>query len=139
MFRQIWAIYLLAVLTLCSATEPDQFDEELYIKPLHSGHIYTYFQFTTQWLLKNKQSCEYPKPITGASLPVLTHFFPKFFRIDHNTNLVARPLAEIFAKFDLMELHVSLSQGLWRYDKWGYPVGMWLSFKSRPLPLKPFV
>lgn len=49
--------------------------------------------------------------------------FVHFNGLDHDTNLVARPLAEIFAKFNLMELHVSLSQGLWRYDKWGYPVG----------------
>lgn len=50
--------------------------------------------------------------------------------IDYNTNLVARPLAEMFDRFDLMELHVSLSQGLWRYDKWGYPVGMFNQNKT---------
>lgn len=42
--------------------------------------------------------------------------------VDH-THLVARPLAEIISKYDLMELHVSLTNGLWRYETWGYPVG----------------
>ena len=27
----------------------DEFNEELFIKPLQSGHINTYFQFTTKW------------------------------------------------------------------------------------------
>lgn len=44
------------------------------------------------------------------------------FQVSH-THLVARPLAEIISKYDLMELHVSLTNGLWRYESWGYPVG----------------
>lgn len=36
----------------------DKFHEELFIKPLQSGHVYTYFQFTTQWALKNNESCK---------------------------------------------------------------------------------
>lgn len=44
---------------------------------------------------------------------------------DHHTHLVARPLAEIISKYDLMELHVSLTNGLWRYETWGYPAGMY--------------
>lgn len=31
-------------------------------------------------------------------------------------------MAEIFQKYDLKELHVSLTNGLWRYENWGYPV-----------------
>lgn len=27
----------------------DEFHEELYIKPLETGHINSYFQFTTSW------------------------------------------------------------------------------------------
>jgi hypothetical protein len=27
----------------------DYFDEELLLKPLPSGHVYAYFQFTTLW------------------------------------------------------------------------------------------
>lgn len=43
--------------------------------------------------------------------------------LDHHTHLVARPLAEIITKYDIMEMHVSLTNGLWRYESWGYPVG----------------
>lgn len=49
-----------------------------------------------------------------------------YFGLDQHTHLVARPLAEIISKYDLMELHVSLTNGLWRYESWGYPVGMFL-------------
>ena len=30
-------------------TQKDQFDEELFIKPLDSGHLVMHFQFTTKW------------------------------------------------------------------------------------------
>lgn len=39
----------------------------------------------------------------------------------HHTHLVSRSLAEIFLQYDVAELHVSLSHGLWRYETWGYP------------------
>ena len=37
--------------TVCVTCIPskDYFDEELLLKPLPSGHIYAYFQFTTVW------------------------------------------------------------------------------------------
>lgn len=31
------------------STHSDSFDEELLLKPLPSGHVYAYFQFTTLW------------------------------------------------------------------------------------------
>jgi hypothetical protein len=34
------------------------FDEEFFIKPLHSGHVYSYFQFTTQWDIGEEDSRE---------------------------------------------------------------------------------
>lgn len=37
-------------------------------------------------------------------------------------NLFPRPVGEIVEKHSLQELHVSLTQGLWRSHKWGYPV-----------------
>lgn len=41
-------------LFLCKSIESsyqqnDKFHEELLIKPLASGHVYSYFQFTTVW------------------------------------------------------------------------------------------
>ena len=63
--------------------------------------------------------------------------FSGIFHLVHHTNLLARPLAELLLKYDLKELHVSLTHGLWRYENWGYPVGeslkecgaMWLIIK----------
>ena len=37
-------------------------------------------------------------------------------------NLFPRPVGEIVDKYSIRELHVSLTQSLWRTHKWGYPV-----------------
>lgn len=37
------------------------------------------------------------------------NFFPKSF-------------GEILSKFDIVEMHFTMTQGRWRYNKWGYPV-----------------
>lgn len=39
-----------------------------------------------------------------------------------HTHLTARPIAELFLHYPINELHVSLTSGLWRAEKWGYPV-----------------
>lgn len=44
-----------------------------------------------------------------------------FFSVEH-THLISRPLAELYLHYDIVELHVSLANGLWRYETWGYPV-----------------
>lgn len=36
--------------------------------------------------------------------------------------MISRPIAELYLHYDILELHVSLSNGLWRYETWGYPV-----------------
>ncbi len=33
-----------------------------------------------------------------------------------------RALAHVMKKFDVREMHLSLSQGRWRYEKWGAPI-----------------
>ncbi|CAD6230492.1 GSCOCG00006784001-RA-CDS [Cotesia congregata] len=76
----------------------DSFDEELFIKPLPSGHVYAYFQFTTLWHI--------PKD-------------PDYL---HHSHLFPRGLAVLIARHNVDELHISLTSGLWKYQKWGYPV-----------------
>lgn len=39
----------------------------------------------------------------------------------NHSHLVSRSIAEIFLRYDIAELHVSLTHGLWRYENWGYP------------------
>lgn len=36
--------------------------------------------------------------------------------------MVPRGIAEILIQFDVKELQISLTQGMWRYEQWGYPV-----------------
>nr|SVE92314.1 EOG090X043F [Megafenestra aurita] len=76
----------------------ETFSEELFIKPLPTGHLYSHFQFTTKWDVNPREK-------------ELRHY-----------NLFPRPIGEIIQQHSLRELHLSLTQSLWRTQKWGYPV-----------------
>ncbi|GLH16315.1 Uncharacterized protein GBIM_20616 [Gryllus bimaculatus] len=78
--------------------QKDRFDEELLLKPLPSGHVYAYFQFTTVW--------DAP---SGPQMFQHCHLFP-------------RALGEVAGRHNVQELHVTLTEGLWRYEYWGFPV-----------------
>lgn len=59
-----------------------------------------------------------------------------FFLVNH-TRIFPRALGEIVKRYNIQELHVSLTGGLWRYENWGYPVvdaapgaEVWAWFKS---------
>ncbi|KAG7169705.1 GPI transamidase component PIG-T-like, partial [Homarus americanus] len=54
--------------------DDNTFTEELLIRPLSTGHVYSHFEFTTTWATPG------------------------------------------------IKLHLSLTQGLWRHRKWGYPI-----------------
>ncbi|XP_053974232.1 GPI transamidase component PIG-T [Hylaeus anthracinus] len=75
----------------------DYFDEELMLKPLPSSHVYAYFQFTTVWE-------------TSKEAKTLQH-----------SHLFPRGLGEIISRHGVDELHLTLTKGLWSYEKWGYP------------------
>ncbi|KAL6418579.1 hypothetical protein ACFW04_011997 [Cataglyphis niger] len=87
---------LISVIT-CNNAYNDFFDEELMLKPLSNNHIYAYFQFTTIWK-------------TAKHIETLQH-----------SHLFPRGLGEIIARHNIDELHVTLTEGLWNYQKWGYP------------------
>ncbi|KAH8416753.1 hypothetical protein KR222_001249, partial [Zaprionus bogoriensis] len=79
-------------------TSPDeQFHEELVVRPLAGDHVNTYFQFTTRWHYGDHKSL-------------------------YHTQLTPRVIAEILQTYDVKELHIGLTQGLWRYETWGYPI-----------------
>lgn len=86
---------LLVLLLHVCAGEEDRFTEELYVKPLQSGHVYTHFQFTTL--------------ASGSSTGQHYRLFP-------------RSLGEVLTKYSVQELHLSLTQGRWRHEQWGYPL-----------------
>ncbi|XP_070498715.1 GPI transamidase component PIG-T [Chironomus tepperi] len=74
------------------------FSEELVIKELNNNFVNTYFQFTTQWNFKTNEND-------------LLH-----------TDLLSRSISELFLHYDIIELHVTLSNGLWKHEFWGFPV-----------------
>lgn len=76
----------------------DSFHEELLLKFLGHSKVYAYFQFTTLW----NQSFE-DNEFNHC------HLFP-------------HSLAEIIQTYNVQELHVSLTEGLWRYRYWNYPI-----------------
>jgi len=86
---------LLVLLVYVCAVEEDRFTEELYVKPLQSGHVYAHFQFTTL--------------TSGSTTGQHYRLFP-------------RSLGEVLAKYSVQELHLSLTQGRWRHESWGYPL-----------------
>ncbi|XP_031832709.1 phosphatidylinositol glycan anchor biosynthesis class T [Nomia melanderi] len=92
-------LLLFVLLNIIKIVSPhnDFFDEELMLKPLSSNHVYAYFQFTTVW--------EAPKESKTLQH---SHLFP-------------RGLGEIISRHGIDELHLTLTKGLWNYQKWGYP------------------
>ncbi|KAG9337490.1 hypothetical protein JZ751_028681 [Albula glossodonta] len=77
----------------------DQFQEELVIRPLQSGDIYSSFQFRTRWDID---------------------FFQKGKKVSHY-RLFPKSLGQVITKFSVRELHISFTQGYWRTMQWGQP------------------
>ncbi|XP_040009284.1 GPI transamidase component PIG-T [Xiphias gladius] len=76
----------------------DDFQEELVIRPLHSGDIYASFQFRTLW------ETDF---MTGTKV---SHY-----------RLFPKSLGQVISKFSVRELHISFTQGYWRTMQWGQP------------------
>ncbi|XP_008273954.1 GPI transamidase component PIG-T [Stegastes partitus] len=76
----------------------DDFQEELVVRPLHSGDIYASFQFRTQWETD----------------------FMRGNKVSHY-RLFPKSLGQVISKFSVRELHISFTQGYWRTMQWGQP------------------
>lgn len=85
-----------------TSTGNDDFQEELVIRPLHSGDIYASFQFRTLWHTDFRRS-----------------------KVSHY-GLFPKSLGQVISKFSVRELHISFTQGYWRTMQWGQP------FQSSP-------
>jgi len=90
---------LVSIVLFFGQTICDKFTEELLVTPLQSGHLNTYFKFTTLYPADIRHSAEW------------THY-----------DLFPRPLGELLGVYQVQELSLSLTQGQWRYGSWGYPV-----------------
>ncbi|CAH0592331.1 unnamed protein product [Chrysodeixis includens] len=73
----------------------DDFKEEIFLKPLPPTHLYGYFQFVT---LVNSETSSF------------------------HSHLAPRSLTEVISRFQVEELHLTLTEGQWRHHQWGYPV-----------------
>uniref|UniRef100_A0A3B4YXE9 Phosphatidylinositol glycan anchor biosynthesis class T n=1 Tax=Seriola lalandi dorsalis TaxID=1841481 RepID=A0A3B4YXE9_SERLL len=74
------------------------FQEELVIRPLHSGDVYASFQFRTLWETD----------------------FTRENKVSHY-RLFPKSLGQVISKFSVRELHISFTQGYWRTMQWGQP------------------
>ena len=94
----LWCVILTltTVVTFCSC---DKFTEELLLTPLSNGHLSAYFKFTTLVTDDIRTSHTW------------THY-----------DLLSRPLGELLGQYSVQELSLSLTQGVWRHQGWGYPV-----------------
>ncbi|CAL1543120.1 unnamed protein product [Lymnaea stagnalis] len=106
-------VFIFIITCSTSVAQKDEFTEELLIKPLSRGYVYSHFQFTTKW---------------NASIHDLRTF--------SHYNLFPKSLGEVLVRYGVQELHLSQTQGLWRHKLWGYPVHdappgaeLWVWFK----------
>ncbi|KIJ35768.1 hypothetical protein M422DRAFT_76311 [Sphaerobolus stellatus SS14] len=83
----------------------ETFDEQLRIRPLQDGRLYTHFTFKT--LLENA-SPRLPNMINTEDEPQHYTLFPL-------------ALGQIIREYAVTELHLSLNAGKWNYGSWGYP------------------
>lgn len=75
----------------------DEYYEDLYIKPLQDGKLFTQFQFRTL----------YRKDF-------------KSLRWENKLQIFPLSLADLVSATDLNKLHFSLTKGNWNYRNWGY-------------------
>lgn len=54
-----------------------------------------------------------------------------------NSHLFPRPLGEFIKSYGIKEMHISLTEGVWRHKSWGYPIveagpgaELWVWFKN---------
>jgi len=85
-------VLFIFVLLVPSIIKCDQFDESLTLVPLVDGKLVSEFKF-----------------VTTTDQHEHFHMFP-------------RALAHVIQKFDVREMHLSFTQGRWRYEKWGAPI-----------------
>ncbi|XP_071823814.1 GPI transamidase component PIG-T-like [Apostichopus japonicus] len=97
------------------ASDDDYFIEELYMNPMPNGFVHSHFQFSI---------------FSNSNL---------FRSSGQHYDLFPKAVGQIIESHDVKELHLSLTQGLWRHDKWGYPVRssppgaeLWAWFNETP-------
>ena len=86
----------LLIFSIALVVGNDSFYESLQLEQVNNDQLYAFFNFTTTW----KYSSE---------------FLPQHYR------LFPRAIGQLIVKYNIAELHFTMTQGLWRYEQWGYP------------------
>ncbi|KAG0070405.1 hypothetical protein BGZ89_000742 [Linnemannia elongata] len=85
---------------------PEAFHEQLVLKPLNDGSVYSHFQFTIH--IGTMMDDDH---FDGAASNLFKHY-----------NLFPRSIGQILHSFEVEELHLTFTQGRWQYSDWGYPL-----------------
>ncbi|RKP22280.1 GPI transamidase component PIG-T [Syncephalis pseudoplumigaleata] len=91
-----WLFWLLAVCHL--VVDADTFDEQLIVRPLDDGRVLTHFQFVVR-------AANHTAPAPGQ------HHY-----------LLSPTMAQIVEQYEVASLRLSLTQGTWFAERWGYPL-----------------
>ena len=70
---------------------------------------------------------------------MLCYYVPCFFiHVVSHYNLFPKSFGQIINQYSVEELHLSLTQGQWQHEQWGYPVKsappgaeLWVWFQDR--------
>lgn len=92
--RRLSLMFVFVLALAAGHARSESYSEELFIKPLATGYVYSFFQFT---VVRDDDDA---------------------FR---HSDLFPHSLGEIIDRFRVSELHVDLTSGLWRHKAWGYP------------------
>ncbi|EGG24949.1 hypothetical protein DFA_03194 [Cavenderia fasciculata] len=85
--------------TIVNIKENQSLKEDLFIRPLVNGKIYTHAQFTTEW---------------SSNFNNRTTF--------QHYDLFPRSMGDLITRVGLEEMTLKFTQGRWSYEEWGYPI-----------------
>ncbi|KAI9469334.1 GPI transamidase component PIG-T [Zychaea mexicana] len=89
-----------AAATTTTTTTIEQFNEDLTLRSLPDGKLLAHFDFTTHVDVNNT--------MPGASM--------------HHYRLFPKVIGQVLQEYQVREMHLTFSQGRWKYDEWGYPL-----------------
>ncbi|KAI8145967.1 GPI transamidase component PIG-T [Fennellomyces sp. T-0311] len=91
-------VLLFVALVARLAWANEQFNEDLTLRSLTDGKLLAHFDFTTHVHVSNTAP--------GAL---------------HHYRLFPKAIGQVLQEYQVREMHLTFSQGRWRYDEWGYP------------------
>lgn len=113
-------LYISACLMIVSNANQDH-TEKLFIRQLPQGRTLAHFEFVTTW---DSHHLTFSQAANGT---VACYYSPRLFVYSTCTctvrhyGLFPKSLAEVMSHYGAQEVHLTLTQGMWRSRLWGYP------------------